>query len=106
MAEVTKKNWNEIVKESKGSRVFIPEPLLPAVKEWQKNRTDFNKLISQVSQREIELGVEFQNLVLSIRKNLSASQTDIWMKNVGIDTDALKDGVYIINIAEEEKPQR
>ena len=105
MSELPKRDWKKIVEESNGRSVFVPEKFLEQVKAWSEKRNEFTKRVNEISRGEIEISVMFQTLVLEIRKYFADNgREDIWTADVGIETNALKDGQFIINI--NEPPQR
>lgn len=100
------RDWKTIVSKSDGAQVFVPEKLIPAVKKWAQMRDEFNSLINSIAKAEVEVGVQFQNLILDMRKYFAdAGQKDIWIKDVGIETEALKEGVYVLNISDDKRSQ-
>lgn len=99
------RNWDKIVAESNGQRVFIPEELLTDVKKVEDMRKDFNVDINQVAKREIKLNVETNKVYLKMREYFENNGiSDIWVKEIGLDPQALKDGKFILNVI--DKPQR
>ena len=98
------RDWKKIVADSKGTQVFLPETLLEDVKKWQTMRSEFNKFISEIAQKEIQVNVVFQNLMLKIREYYAENgMSDIWVKDVGIENEALKEGQFILNITDEQR---
>lgn len=99
-----KRDWDKIVKESNGSVVQIPEALLGKTKAWSEKRDDFNKLINEVAKKENDLKVTFTNLMYEIQSYYAENgRPEIWSMDLGFNTDALKEGVYILNISEPRK---
>lgn len=95
-----KRDWNKIVAESNGDRIFIPEALVPKVKDWYAKRAEFNKHLNEISKEEISNSVALNNIALEIRIYLEANgYKDIWGCDVGIDSPAAEEGAYIVNIS-------
>lgn len=97
----TVKKWQEAVNASNGVSVFLPDSLVEEAEEIDKLRQDLNEEIARVAKKEIALNVATQNLFHACRQKLEdAGRTDIWVKDVGFNADALEDGVYVVNVTQ------
>ena len=103
MADVPKRDWNEIVAASGGKSVFAPDSLIGRIKEWKDKRSEFTKRVNEIAKDEVEMKVMFEQLILDIRKHFAEAREDIWTADVGIEMNALKEGQFIINISEGQK---
>lgn len=94
-------DWKKIVSESNGRSHFLPESIKADAEKWQETRVDFDKKVATLAQQEIEISVMLQNMMLAIRKYLAENgHADVWTKDIGFDENALKEGVFIINITD------
>ncbi len=101
---VAKRDWKQIIEDSNGTLTLAPEKLQPAIKEWAEKRAAFSKRVNEISKMEAEVSVTFQNLIYSIRKHFAdAGRDDVWSADVGIEANALKEGVLIVNIVQPQK---
>jgi len=106
MAEIKKKSWEEIVAESNGTRIFLPDGFKGAAKDWSTMRDEYNKSIKVMAEKELTLQVALQNLFLEVRRYLSKNgYEDIWTKDTGFNTEALKEGKFIVEIVDGRKNQ-
>lgn len=96
-----KRSWEEIVKNSNGTALFVPEVLLGTVKQWQEKKKEFEDSLKIMAKQELVVSNLFQNLMFEIRKYAeTAGHDDIWTKDIGFDGNAMKDGKFIINISD------
>lgn len=103
MTEI-KRDWDKVVKESNGALVHVPEALLEKSKKWSEKRDDFNKFINEVAKKENDLKVTFTNLMYEIQSYYAENgHPDIWSMDIGFETNALKEGIFILNIQEPRK---
>lgn len=98
-------DWKDVVAKSEGSSVFLPDELLDRAKEIKKEDEEYSKILEEiVAKKELELSIKNQNLWLDIRHWLEKNgRKDIFAKDCGWNTDARKEGVFIVNISD---PQR
>lgn len=95
------RNWKKIVSESNGRQMFVPDEFVERTKKIEEDRTAYNKEVVRIAAKEIALNMETQNLFFDLRKYLEESgNEDIWVKDIGFESEALKDGVFVINITE------
>ena len=100
----TKRDWKKIVEDHNGTMFFIPSNLLEAAKDWQAKRTEFQKEVNRVAETEAGIGMMFQTLIHDIRKFYSKNGIEnIWTCDIGFNTEALKDGEFILNITKGER---
>lgn len=100
------KQWQDYVSKSKGTAIFVPKELEAEAQAVEKKRKEFNKYLSEVmAKQEIELNIETQNLFFKFRKYLAekGGQPDIWGKEIGWNTDALKDGILVAHVTDGGK---
>lgn len=94
-------DWDQRVADSKGQQVFVPESCLEAVKNWFQKRDELKKFIDVAAKTEIETGIALNAAIYEIRRYLSANgRADVWSADIGFDTDALKEGKFIVTITE------
>lgn len=104
MTDVPKRDWDKIVKESNGQAVFVPDALIEKTKAWSAKRDAFNKLINDIAKDENALKVEFTNLMYAVQAYFAENgKPEIWSMDIGFDTNALKEGVFILNLSEARK---
>jgi hypothetical protein len=103
MAEIPKRDWKEIVDKSNGKSLFAPDSLIEKIKAYDAKRKAFAKRINEVAKDEVETNVMFQNLILDIRKHYADADPEIWSADVGFNSDALREGQFIINIDKTQK---
>jgi len=100
----TKDDWKKAVDSSGGGAMFMPDDLLPVAESVEKQRNAFNDLIKKVAEKEISLNVATQNMFFEFRKKMAENgMDDIWTKEVGFNKDALKQGIFIVNIFEDKR---
>lgn len=98
------RDWKKIVDESGGLRKFVPSELLPAIKEWQEKRLAFNKAVNEIAKKEQDISLLFTTLIHDVRLAYEkAGIEDVWSMDIGIETEALKDGEYVINLTPNQK---
>lgn len=104
MEQAPKRTWRELVESSNGQMVFLPESLLESATKWSAERDAFNAKINEISQMENSLKKSFVNLMYDIQKHYAdAGRPEIWGMDVGFNTEALKEKVFILNITEPRK---
>lgn len=97
-------DWKKIVEESKGRLVFLPEKLIPVVKEWNESRHALKRAVDELSEIEVRTRVMLENMVLKIREYYAeAGDKEIWPANIGMETNALKEGIYVVSIQRENQ---
>lgn len=99
-----KRDWKKLVEESAGLMKFVPPELLEAVKQWNANRVDFQKKVNEIAKLENSMSLEFTTMIYGLRKYFEDAGIDgVWTMDMGINTDALRDGEYIINLTPTQK---
>jgi Zn-dependent M32 family carboxypeptidase len=89
------KQWKDVVAKNADVRAFLPEKL-------QKDAEKLFEMQRELARKEAELGNFSSQLWMKVRKELDAAgYKDIWSKNLGIDKEARKLGLVIINIRDE-----
>lgn len=96
-----KMDWKQRVADSKGQQIFVPDTCLPSTKEWFEKRGELNTFIDKAARTEIETNMSLNAAIYEIRKYLSENgRTDIWTSDIAFDTDALKEGKFIVTITQ------
>ncbi len=95
-----KRDWKQIVADSKGTRALVPGKFAQACDKLAKDRVVLDELLAKAAKADIKLQVFMNNLMLEIRDQLEKDGVDTWTKSIGFDTDAMKEGVFIVNIQE------
>lgn len=99
MSQVEKRDWKKIVKESNGTLIMAPEKFQDAIREWDKKRVELNKLANAAAKHELETRMILENTILDIRKFLDESGMEgVWLDDIGFETNALKEGEFVITI--------
>ena len=93
-----KRDWEKIVANSNGKRVMFPESmrleLISFIMEKDAIKDDQVKL----SERVCRANNTFDNIAIKFRDYMVENHLDpMWMMDISLDEEALKDGVYIMN---------
>lgn len=98
------RDWKQIVADSKGTMHFVPSALNEDAKNWQGKRVEFQKEVNRIAKTENEIGLAFNKLIFDIRTYLAENGVEnVWTADIGFNTEALKDGVFILNITKAER---
>lgn len=99
------RDWKNIVDSSKGTMFFVPGAVLEKTKAWQNRRLAFTKQANSLAKEEAEIGMMFQDIIHSLRKHFEdvGAPENVWMCDIGFNTEALKEGQFIINVARAER---
>lgn len=98
------RDWKKIVEDHKDSMFFVPSALTDKAKEWQNKRLGFQKEVNRVAEIENEIGLMFTQLIYEIRKYYAENGIEnIWTMDIGFNTEALKDGQFVLNITKGER---
>lgn len=99
-----KRDWNNLIANSRGPMFRTPSELLEQAKAWQAKRLEFSKEANRLAKMENEISLDFQKLIYALRKFFEdAGRTDIWTCDIGFNTEALKEGEYIIDVLKAER---
>ena len=99
-----KPSWDEIVKNSNGTRFFLNSQFEEEAKKGEESRQSLRKEGEKMAKVSIMDGVAAQNLFLKIREQLEKDGVEgVWVKDIGFDEGALKEGKFVVNLTE---PQR
>src|SRR3990167_3500291 len=100
----TKKScWQDLIYRSQGTSAWLPEKFEAQAKEIDKGTAELHKLLAQAAEIEIKNSVKAQNVWLEIREFLAKNgHPDVWAKDVGFDTSALKEGFHVINLRDPQ----
>ena len=99
------RDWDKIVKESNGQLFYLPESLVESAKQWSKDRGAFHAKVNDLAAAENALGMLFTQLIFAIRKEFEkrGSIENVWTQDIGFQTEALKEGKYIIQFTPNNK---
>lgn len=102
------KTWKEIVTESNGQLMFVPDQFIDEVKAWAESRQKVEDFINEMSLKgakmENEMTVKLQNLVFGVRQYLDKNGLEkIWLSDIGIEVSALKEKEFILTIKDPKK---
>ncbi len=98
--EIVKK-WQKVIDGSNGVSRFLPDSLTEDAENVERLRRDLNEEIARVAKKEIALNIATQNLFFEARRQFEGSGLDnIWVKDVGFNTDALEEGLFVVNITQ------
>jgi hypothetical protein len=101
MAE--KVNWFEVVGKSNGQMVFLPAELMKEAQDIEKGYEEYNKKVALMAKEEIHLNSRHQNVLLKFREWMDKNgTTDIWVKDIGYNAVAMKEGKFIVNIRDSK----
>lgn len=96
---IEKRDWQKIVTESGGKRVFLPEVFMNDAKKWDEKRDEFRKETIKFAEKEVRLQFQLNELSLRVREYLAKNgYSEIWIKELGFDEEALKEGLFIVNL--------
>lgn len=103
----SKRDWAEIVKKATdGTRVMVPESLLPLAKKAEEMRIEFEKEAKKMAKMEILMANEQGEFFVAMRKYLEENgHSGAWVHSIGFEMAALKDGEFVINISEPQQEQ-
>ena len=106
MPTTGKIDWNKVVADSNGASLFLPEKFVDQAKENEKLQAEIGKDALALSEKEQRLANRHQNLLFAMQEWMAQyGYSDIWVKNIGFNVDALKDGKFVINVVEPMKNQ-
>ena len=95
-----KRDWKKIVADSKGSMVFVPGKLVDSFREYNQKRKKFMEEVERISEMEIRLQVDVNNMMLEARTIIDKEMgIKIWKKDLGLNEQALEDGELVLNIS-------
>ena len=101
---IPKRDWKTIVEGSKGAMFFAPTALEGKLKEWQEKRSAFSKEANRLAKIEAEIGVMFTQIIHDLRAHFSDNGIpEVWTMDIGFNTEALKEGQFILNITKGER---
>ena len=99
-----KPGWEEIVQASGGTRVFLPSKFEKEAKAIEDDRAKFKLEVEKMAEAEIKHNVRMQNLFLAVREQLAKDgHEEIWTKDIGFDSDALKEGKFVVNLFQDQQ---
>lgn len=97
------RDWENIVETHKETMHFLPEALLEEAKAWESNRSSFEKEATELARKNASLDLQLRQLMQKIREYFAENGIDdeVWVKDIGFNTEALKEGKYILNITRQ-----
>lgn len=103
MSVEPKHDWSKTVAESNGRIIFLPKEFKKDMESLNKKREALNAKFNGIAKDEIELQTESQAIYLALRKHLEKNgYPDIWTKDIGMNLDARRDGLEVIQITEQQ----
>lgn len=99
------RDWKQIVAANAATMFFLPSALMEKAKAWQNKRLAFSKKANELAKEEAEIGMMFNDLIHSLRLHFeeAGAPENIWMSDMGFNTEALKEGQFILNITKAER---
>ncbi len=83
---------------------FAPTELKEKMQAWQNERLAFSKEANRLAKKEAEIGMLFNALIHDLRKYYEENGLEnIWTMDIGFNTEALKDGEFVIDITRPER---
>lgn len=99
-----KREWLKLCEESNGTMFIVPEALKARCEEFKKNRDEFQAVLESMAKQEIEQSVLVNEIVYQFRLWLEKNgHAKNWQKDVGFNTDALEEGVFVLNVSEPSR---
>lgn len=95
-----KRDWKKIVADSKGQMIFVPGKLVENFRAYNLRRQKFLETLEKVSEEEIRLQTEVNNMMLEVRTIMDKEMgIKAWKKDIGLNEQAQADGELILNIS-------
>lgn len=102
MTDAPKRDWKKIVEESNGKLSMLPEQFTERAKEWNANRLKLSELANAAAKHELQTRMSLELLVKDIRDYLDENgMKEVYLKDVGFETGALNDGLFVISVTEQ-----
>lgn len=96
-------DWKKIVAESGGTRIFLPSGFEKNAKEIEEKRAEYDKEVIVMAKKQLTINIAVEDLFFELRKHLEKNgYPDIWIKDVGYDSSALKEGQLVVNITDPQ----
>ncbi len=91
--------WDEVIKKSGGRSIILPDKFKKAADEMEVKRREVNEGLVKCAERELKFNKLVQDLFLELRIYYAQNGLpDVWVKDMGFNADALKEGVFILNM--------
>lgn len=91
--------WMDRIAASNGGSVLLPEELQAIIKEVQEVDKEVQAMLNVIAEKQIKNEQKMQGVWLTFRDQLAKNgRPDIWMKEVGLDENALADGFFVANV--------
>lgn len=104
MPELEKRDWPKLCAGSNGQMMLVPGKFTKSFQEIEKARKEFNEFLNTVAEKEIKLNFRTQEVFFALRAYLAENgHKDIWSKDLGLNTDALVDDAFVVNINEQRR---
>lgn len=98
------KRWADIVAKSNGNSLFLPEGFMKDWEEIDTMRMSYNEKMVKMAEEEIHMNVKMQAFWLKVREHLAKNgYPDVWVKQIGSEEGALKQGIVVINLTENQR---
>lgn len=97
-------DWKKVVTDNSATMLFLPDGFKKAQDELDASRKKFNEEAVKMAEKEIRMNVANNDFFLELRIYLAKNgYPDIWVKQIGFNSEAIKEGVYIVNILENQR---
>lgn len=95
--------WAEIVAKSGGSRIMFPEAFKEEYKKHEERNNALQNEALAFNKRKAATERENDDFWFRVRQELEkqTGKIEIWTQDFGLDQDAKKDGVMILNVREK-----
>lgn len=101
--KATKKEWEDAVKKSNGTRVLLSGAVEKAAQEFQKKLDDQVKRTQEYNKATAIFEHEKDNFFFNLRQEFEkAGMVDAWEKGLSFDNNAKNDGVMVINLSTQQ----
>lgn len=100
------RDWKKIV-EANAELNFVPEEFIGRAKEWNDLRNNLRAYVDAAAKMELTTLHALNTMMFSIREYYEkAGIKDIWKKDMGFQTEALKEGIFILEISDQKPGAR
>ncbi len=90
-----------MVSESHGNMFFSPEKLVEELQAINAERISLDKELEKIAKKQVQYQVAVDAVLLKLREHFEeAGVPKVWLKEIGLNMDALLEGEYIVNLTE------